>query len=458
MLMLQLQVPRELGPGENEEPIVEITFQERSAMENALLEQLQHGRHSLRAECEQSSQVILSQKDLVAERQRPLPLASAAAAQNGGSAEWRRPLEVALARLDTTRNGLGKTLTKAESLREKAELAVREVLDLELGGSAEAAEDQQMDSLMSSLRQMEADYMSRRQEQSHVKSDSKQHEDHVAGASAAMEAADKAVQEMRKRMADHEATISNGQRDVQSKRTMASSDLGALRARVSQELETIKQHQTKLRERALQLQSGSLQDGSSPEASAGQEEMAKLKAEAGRLKARAAELQQEQQAITVDPQQLELQAQEAEASVQRLCEQREGLRLELQRLEDEHLQARAQWQEAMSGLQAARQAKEVSDLHSSSLRRQLEGQWASWHPLWSKRLQVWRSRAQVLSRARQGSELLASATALGWEGLRQEMAVRQEALGAINDLQHQLAQLVQGLSSIEDSALGELES
>eukprot|EP00931_Biecheleriopsis_adriatica_P035028 TRINITY_DN20191_c0_g2_i1.p1 TRINITY_DN20191_c0_g2~~TRINITY_DN20191_c0_g2_i1.p1 ORF type:complete len:992 (-),score=286.58 TRINITY_DN20191_c0_g2_i1:77-3052(-) len=455
LLMLQLQVPSDLSSVESDQPIVEMTFQERAAMEAALLEQFEHGRRSLNSELHQSSKVIADQQGLAEERQRPLPLASSLqdAAKAAGQAGWQQPLEVALSRLAAARKELSSTLVAAHTKRDAAEQSVREVLDLQLGDSTEEAEDRQMENLMMSLRQTEADYEARRSEQEQCRAFLQQHDDGVAAANSAMEEADKAVQDMRKRISEHEAEISNRQREVQSKRTMASSDLSALRSNLSSELDRIKQQQTKLRERALQVQASTLPDGGAQDSSTAQEEMAKLKAEAARLKARAAELEQEQRSVTVDPAQLEQQALEAEAAVQRLCDQREGLRAELQRLEDIHLQARSDWQQTMSGLQQARQTKEVADLQATSLRRQMEGQWASWQPIWSRRLQAWRGRSQALCRARQGSELLSAATALGWEGLRKEFSVRRETMVAVNDLQQSLAELAQGLTSIEDSAL-----
>lgn len=458
LLMLQLEVPADLSTC-SEEGIIETTYQERAGMESALMEQLQHGRHSLQGELAQSSQVIANQHCLVEERQHPLPLAVAeceSRARPGSSgSDWQQALDASLSRLASIRKGLGATLEAAEAKRQAAENAVREVLDLNLDDSNIQAEDRQLDSLISTLRQAEADYMARKFEQDQSCSDLSAHDAHVATTNSAMDEADKAVQQMRQRISDHETDISSKQRDVQSKRTLASSDLSSLRQRLSSELEEIKQRQIRVRERALQIQASNLPDGEKlPDGSNPDEEMAKLKAEAGRLKSRAAELQQQEQSVTADPQQLERQAQEAEEAVRNLCDQREGLRLELQQLEHAHLAARGAWQEAMTGLQAARQQKEFADLQGSTLKRQLESQWASWHPVWSRRLQLWKGRALALCRARQGSEMLSSAADLGWDGLRQEHAARQEVLSAAHQLQSQLAELAHGLSAIDDSMLG----
>eukprot|EP00435_Cladocopium_sp_Y103_P012649 s2843_g3.t1 len=444
LLQLQLQVSAQLPSPNSPEAIVEMNIQERGALEFALQEMFEHTRSGLHSQLSESSQVIETQQRLIEERQQPLPIASNGSTSDG----WHQPLEAALAKLKTTRQELSSALADAERQRQSAETAVREVLEMD-NSDLSQAEDQAMDQQLQSMRQTEAEYLARCHEQDQQSSALRSQEEQVATANAAMENAEKVLQEMRSRIASYEADISTRQRDVQNKRTMASSDMQAARNHLSMELEQIKQKQTKLRERALQLQAEMQGDGSSDAS----KEMDRLKVEAGRLKGRAAELTQELQAASVDPQQLEQQASAAESAVQHLAEQRDQLRGELQGLEEEHSQARSEWQQAVSSLQHARQEKEVADLQSSSLRRQLEGQWASWHPLWSKRLQAWRLRSQALARAARGAEMLAKAAQKAWDGLRREAELRHQTLADVEALQHQLAALAHDLSSIEDSIL-----
>jgi len=443
LLQLQLQVPAQLSP-KMPEAMVETCIQERGALESALQEMFEHSRSDLHAQLAENTQVIETQQRLIQERQQPLPITA-----GGNSSEgWHQLLEAALAKLKKTRQELSGVLSEADQRRHSAESAVREVLEMDLSDLSEA-EDQAMVQQLQSMRQTEVEYLARCHEQDQQSSSLRSEEEQVANAKTGMENAEKVLQEMRNRIASYEADISTRQKEVQNKRTMASSDMQATRNHLSSELEGIKQKQTKLRERALQLQSEMQGDGSSEAA----KEMERLKAEAGRLKGRAAEVSQELQAASVDPQQLEQQASAAERAVQHLCEQRDELRSELQGLEEEHLQARSDWQQAVSSLQHARQEKEVADLQSSTLKRQLEGQWTSWHPLWSKRLQAWRSRSQVLAKAGKAAELLSRAAQDAWNMLRREAALRHEALEAVENLQHQLSTLAHDLSSIEDNSL-----
>ncbi|CAE7452784.1 unnamed protein product, partial [Symbiodinium sp. CCMP2456] len=286
-------------------------------------------------------------------------------------------------------------------------------------------QDRNMDQQMQLLHQKEVEYIARCDEQQQHGAILKSHEEQVEAVKAVMEAADKAVQEIRSRVAGLEDDISQRQREVQSKRTLASSDLAATRNRLAKELEEIKQQQTQLREKALQLQKE--QDGRPLEGAAARE-MEKLKAESSKLRARAGELSQEHQACAVDPQQLEQQALAAEAGLQARCEQRDALRAESQGLEEHYGQTRADWQQAMSGLQQARQEKEAADLEATSLKRHLEGQWAAWQPSWSRRLELWRRRMALLAAARKATESLASTASDGWERLRREAAQRSAVL------------------------------
>eukprot|EP00439_Symbiodinium_sp_Y106_P031822 s1777_g3.t2 len=446
LLQLQLQVPADLSAaGAGQQAIVETSIQERGALEAVLLEEIEHSRQGLEAQLINSSEVIQAQQHLVDERQRALPME---AADVEGPDSWQRPLEVALRQLHAARSSLGDALGESAQRRAAAEAAVLEMSQVDLSGDTN--EDRNMDQQMQLLHQNEVEYIARCDEQQQHGAVLKSHEEQVEAVKAVMEAADKAVQEMRSRVAALEDDISQRQREVQSKRTLASSDLTATRNRLAKELEEIKQQQTQLREKALQLQKE--QDGRPLEGAAARE-MDKLKAESSKLRARAGELSQEHQACAVDPQQLEQQALAAEAGLQARCEQRDALRVESQGLEEHFGQTRADWQQAMSGLQQARQEKEAADLEATSLKRQLEGQWAAWQPSWSRRLELWRRRMALLAAARKATESLASTASDGWERLRREAAQRSAVLEAVDGLQQQLAALVQDLSSIDDEAL-----
>lgn len=438
LLQLQLQVPADLSAaGAGQQAIVATSIQERGALEAVLLEEIEHSRQGLEAQLINSSEVIQAQQQLVDERRRALPME---AADVEGPDGWQRPLEVALRELHAARSSLGDALGESAQRRAAAEAAVLEMGQVDLSGDAD--EDRNMDQQMQLLHQKEVEYIARCDEQQQHGAMLKSHEEQVEAVKAVMEAADKAVQEIRSRVAALEDEISQRQREVQSKRTLASSDLAATRNRLAKELEEIKQQQTQLREKALQLQKE--QDGRPLEGAAARE-MDKLKAESSKLRARAGELSQEHQACAVDPQQLEQQALAAEAGLQARCEQRDALRAESQGLEEHFGQTRADWQQAMSGLQQARQEKEAADLEATSLKRHLEGQWAAWQPSWSRRLQIWRQRMALLAAARKATEGLASTASDGWERLRREAAQRSAVLEAVDGLQQQLAALVQDL-------------
>eukprot|EP00913_Durusdinium_trenchii_P025687 g24108.t1 len=437
LLQLQLQVPSQLDS--KMDAIVETSIQdtsERTALELSLQEMFEHTRRSLQSELGESSQVIETQQRLLELRQQPLPMATGSSVAGSG---WHQPLEAALAKLQTAREELSRALTDAARQRETAQSAVHDVLEMELTTDsaedwiwvAESTQDQQMDQQLQCMRQTEAEYTARHSEQEQQSSLLKSQEEEVATANTAMEAADKVLQEMRSRIAGYEADISSRQREECS--TSAPWHPQTCRPHgISSRVSWTASSRSR-RSFANVLYNSNLRDKT-------------RRTRPGRWTAS----RQRPAAASVDPQQLEQQAQAAEHAVQHLGEQRDDLRGQLQSLEEDHAQARSEWQQAVSRLQHARQEKEVADLQGSSLKRQLEGQWASWQPLWSKRLQAWRQRAQVLSKASKSTQLLSSAAQLAWDQLRLEAESRHEALKAIEELQQQLAFLAHDLSSIQE--------
>jgi len=245
------------------------------------------------------------------------------------------------------------------------------------------------------------------------------------------------------------------QREAQSTRTMASSDLSVRKGQLAAEVESVKAKQAKIRERAQKLQGGELLDsqGVPLDAVAKEQEMSRMKAEAGQQKAKLAELQAEQAKWEIDPQTLEQQAEAAEQEVLRMGQERDGLRVQLGLLEEEHGQARAVWQEQVCQLQARRGGKDAAERQCNGMRRQLEGQWSSWQPLWVQRLQTWRDRMQSLSKAQQGEQRLATAIAQGWDQLRNERDLRREVLEELQRLQGRLDALAGQLAAVDDGPL-----
>ncbi|CAE7255927.1 unnamed protein product [Symbiodinium natans] len=188
LLQLQLQVPADLSAaGAGQEAIVETSIQERAALEAALLEEIEHSRHGLQAQLATSSEVIQTQQHLVEERQRALPMEPAEVEGPG----WQRPLEMALRELCAARSSLGDALGASAQRRTAAEAAVREMSQVDLSGDAD--EDRGMDQQMQLLRQTEAEYIARCDEQQQHGAMLKSHEEQVEAVKAVMEAADKAA-------------------------------------------------------------------------------------------------------------------------------------------------------------------------------------------------------------------------------------------------------------------------
>mmetsp|Transcript_65450 Transcript_65450/g.188563 ORF Transcript_65450/g.188563 Transcript_65450/m.188563 type:complete len:990 (-) Transcript_65450:77-3046(-) len=452
MLLLQLQSPTSLSDGGqfgSIEAVVDVTFQESTALEVSLREQVEHTRQSLRADLEHNQSVISSQRQLTEERRCEVQLAKTA---------WHRPLDDVLNRLVAARESLTGALGTTESRSEKAMSAVRDVLQLELGDPGSESDERDLSVKLDGMREVESSYLAKKQEFDQYREAQAVQDKTVEDANAAMEQADKAVQDTRRQISDLEAQISTKQREVQSKRTMASSDFSALKGQLMAEMDTIKVKQAKLRERAMKIQNGEPVDGKSVplDAAAAAEEMARLKAESAQLKARSAELQSEQSRMDVDPATLEQQALAAEESVQQLCRERDGLRSALHGLEHEHSGAREAWQAAMTDLQVARQRRNAAERECSGLRQQLDTMWATWRPLHAKRLQLWRGRVLSLSQARQGGRQLGEAVGSGWDGLRSERDIRAEVLGVVQELQGQLSALANELVSVDDRVLESL--
>merc|ERR1719424_939392 len=119
-----------------------------------------------------------------------------------------------------------------------------------------------------------------------------------------MDQADRAVQEMRREISELEVKMNAKQREAQSTRTMASSDLSVRKGQLAAEVESVKAKQAKIRERAQKLQGGELLDaqGVPLDAVAKEQQMSRMKAEAGQQKAKLAELQAEQAKWETDPQ------------------------------------------------------------------------------------------------------------------------------------------------------------
>jgi len=453
LLMLQLQTPAQLSsnsPFGEIDAVVDMTYQESVALEAALREQVSHSRESLRTELENDQEVISSQRVLAEERQSAPALAQQ---------PWHKPLDASLRKLSSVREKITGMVRTAETSSQTACNHVRDVLQLELGNDDADADDRELTLKLDGMREIEANYLSKKQELNACQEALKQHDKVVEEANGAMERADKAVQETRRQISELESQISAKQRDAQGKRTMASSDFSALKGQVMAEIDTIKQKQAKIRERALKIQAGEplSEKGAPLDATAAQEEMARLKAEAAQLKARHAELQAEQSRFDTDPATLEQQARASEEAVQRLSQERDDLRGGLHQQEGEHAQYREIWQDSVSHLQVARQASQLAERECSGLKQQLDAVWVSWQPLWARRLQSWRTRVQSLSQAQHGGRELAQAVSRSWEGLRTEKDLRREVLSAVQDLQDQLESLAQELASLDDRALDALE-
>jgi len=446
LLMLQLQLPKEVcsASAEGIEGIVEITFQERAALELALEQQVEHSRRKFAAGLDESSQVIAGQRGLADVRRQPLELLQA-----GGA--WHRELDAILGRLGGSRDELSGALGAAEEKRESAQGVILGVMQMELAGS----EDQHMERALSSMREVEAEYLAKSRELQQHEELLQEHDALVDQANKAMDQADRAVQEMRREISELEVKMNAKQREAQSTRTMASSDLSVRKGQLAAEADSVKVKQGRIRDRAQKLQAGELLDdkGVPLDATAKEQEMARMKAEAGQLKAKLAELQAEQAKWEVDPQTLEQQAEAAEQEVLRMGQERDGLRVQLGALEEEHGQARAVWQEQVSQLQARRGGKDAAERQCAGMRRQLEGQWSSWQPLWVQRLQTWRDRMHSLSKAQQGEQRLATAITQGWERLRNERDLRREVLQEVQRLQERLDALAGQLAAVDDGPL-----
>lgn len=450
LLMLQLQLPKEVCSASSEglEGIVEATFQERAALELALEQQVDHSRHKFAAGLEESSQVIAGQRGLADARQQPLELLEA-----GGA--WHRELEAILGRLGGSRGELSGALGSAEEKRECAQGVILGVMQMELPLPGSGSEDQHMERTLGSMREVEAEYLAMSRELQQHEQLLQEHDALVDQANKAMDQADRAVQEMRREISELEVNMNAKQREAQSTRTMASSDLSVRKGQLAAEVESVKAKQAKIRERAQKLQGGELLDaqGVPLDAVAKEQQMSRMKAEAGQQKAKLAELQAEQAKWETDPQTLEQQAEAAEQEVLRMGQERDGLRVQLGLLEEEHGQARAVWQEQVCQLQARRGGKDAAERQCNGMRRQLEGQWSSWQPLWVQRLQTWRDRMQSLSKAQQGEQRLATAIAQGWDQLRNERDLRREVLQELQRLQGRLDALAGQLAAVDDGPL-----
>lgn len=449
LLLLQLQSPARLiseGPTEVMDTLIETTFQERTALEVCLREQVEHSRHGLKMQLEQNQQVIQSFKGLTEERQRPLELAQ--------GAPWHKGLDGVLTSLGATRKQLTGAVTSVENRRERTLLAVKEVLQLDLSNRNDA-DEKELERKLESMREIEAGYLAKKQELDEHSEVLREQDKIAEEANSGMERADKSVQDTRKKIIDIETQISGKQRDAQSKRTMASSDFSALKGQIMAEMDTIKAKQGKIRERAVKIQAGEpLQEGGTPlDAVAAQEEMTRLKQESAQLKARSTELQAEQARMDVDPATLEQQARAAEEAVVTLGQERDNLRAGLQDLELGHTEAREIWQGGMKNLQTARHNKELAERECSGLKQQLDSVWASWQPLWAKQLQAWRGRILALSQAKQGTSQLEEAVGKSWESLRSERSLRREVMDAVQELQHRLAELGEELQAVDDNTL-----
>jgi len=307
------------------------------------------------------------------------------------------------------------------------------------------------------MREVEASYLARKQELAICEEDQRLKDQFAEETNAAMERADKVVQDTRRQIAELETRISAKQREVQSQRTLATSDVSALKGQLMAEMDTIKIKQGKLRERALKIQNNEPIDGRGAplDAEAAAEEIRRIKKEVAQLKARDAELQAEQSRVTIDPAALEQQARDSEQAVKELSRERDTLRESLHGLEDEHSSAREVWQAAMTELQQARQQRAVVERECSGLRQQLDSVWASWQPLHAKRLQTWRGRILSLAQAQRGGRQLLEAVGSGWDGLRFERSLRLEVLQAVQELQEQLSTLAQELVAVDDQLLEE---
>lgn len=265
-----------------------------------------------------------------------------------------------------------------------------------------------------------------------------------------MEEADGAVSATRKRIAEMEQELSTKQREAQQQRTLASSDLSSQRSRLTTDMEDIDQKLGKLREKAQKMQAGEpLEAGQPPpDAAKVQEIMGQLKQQATQLKQRKAEIQADLSKANVDPA-------AAQDAAERLEQEADGLRdqlnfvrsSELQELERSHVARREAWQQETGRLQEIRSLRDSLDRECSDLKRQLDERWRVWRPLWSSRLNCWHERASALGEAQVGYHRFNESVNSTWDVFREEEAVRGEVLQAVTNVQENLSALTQQLAS-----------
>merc|ERR1711939_177906 len=186
-----------------------------------------------------------------------------------------------------------------------------------------------------------------------------------------------------------------------------------------------------------------------PDATKVQEVMGQLKQQASQLKARRAEIQAELSRANVDPATAQENAQRLEQEADGLRDQLNFVRSsELQDLERSHVARREAWQQETGRVQEIRSLRDSLERECSDLKRQLDERWKVWQPLWSARLTSWHERASALGEAQVSNHRFSETVNHTWEMFREEQAVRGEVLQAITSVQDSLATLSQQLTDI----------
>lgn len=312
---------------------------------------------------------------------------------------------------------------------------------------------QEVQRMLHGVEEAEQNYTTRHQDFSTMDEATTSQQQAVEAANNEMREAEQAVEAMRKRILDMEQEVRSKQLHAQTQRTLASSDLTAQRRQVSDELESIKNKVTALREKAQKLNAGQpLEEGGIPlDAVKKEEVMVQLKKEHAAYKPRTVELEAQLKSLSVDPQQAHDNAVRAEQEATQLQQELIALRTsDLLQLEQHHAARREMWQRSATILQQARGSRDAGEFEVAELKRQLDMRWRQWQPLWSQRLKMWHDRRVALSEVTVSMTLLQEAVEQIEDALRHEQHARHEVLNAIARLQERLQELAHHMNSIRD--------
>jgi len=442
-LLLQLHLPLKSAGGaaqfSGEEGIgAERTFHEQTVVEVGLSEQVGHAVAQLQAKLQQNRTVIAQQKALVDERQQPLV--------GGSTGTWSADVSKALERLLALRQQLSSAAAGLEERERHSRESLANFTDaLEVDSTSTPAEAERT---LRNVQDLESVYLTKKADLKRCEEELQVQMSIVEQCNAEVDEADKAVASMRKRVSDMEQEASSKQRDAQYQRTLASSDLTAIRGQLTDESEQLDKKMAAIKEKAQKLQSS---DPQGPEAAKETEAYGKLKQEMQQCKQRRNEVQAELQRLQVDPATVTQTAARLDAEASDLLDQLGSLRSqELMQLEHSHSQRRDTWQRETTRLQDARFRRDAAERETSDLRRQLDDRWRLWSPVWTARLNHWSTRASALSAAQAYGKQLDEALQKNWDLFQEEQAARGEVLNIVAQAQQRLSELAEQMAGIGD--------